>query len=54
MPLTGTAVVDMIVTDLAVFTIDSGSDRPLKLVELAPDVTEEQVREATGAAFVRG
>ena len=54
LPLTGTGVVDMIVTDLAVFEIRPDADEPLVLTELAPGVTEDEVREATGAAFVRG
>ena len=53
LPLTGTGVVDMIVTDLAVFEIDPEADEPLVLIELAPDVTEDEVREATGATIVR-
>ena len=52
LPLTGTGVVDMIITDLGVFTIDTGAAQPLTLIERAPDVTEEQIREATGATFV--
>ena len=45
LPLTGVAVVDRIITDLGVMDIlDSG----LKLVELAPGVTKEQVLAATG------
>lgn len=47
-PLTGTKVVDMIVTDLCVMEIDEAG---LHLVELAPDVTVEQVREQTEAPF---
>lgn len=47
-PLTGKAVVDMIITDLCVMEID---ETGLKLVELAPDVTVDQVREQTEAAF---
>jgi 3-oxoacid CoA-transferase subunit B len=47
-PLTGTKVVDMIITDLCVMTID---ERGLRLIELAPDVTVEQVREQTEAPF---
>jgi len=51
LPLTGLGVVDMIVTDLAVFQrADHGS--PFKLVELAPGVTVEEVREKTSAKFV--
>jgi len=47
-PLTGTQVVDMIISDLCIMEID---DKGLKLVELAPDVTLEQVRELTEAPF---
>lgn len=47
-PLTGTKVVDMIITDLCIMTID---ETGLKLVELAPEVTVEQVREQTEAEF---
>ena len=47
-PLTGTKVVDMIVSDLCVMEID---ERGLRLVELAPEVTVEQVRALTEAEF---
>jgi len=46
LPLTGVAVVDRIITDLGVMDI---TDTGLKLVELAPGVTKEQVVEATAA-----
>ncbi len=46
LPLTGKAVVQRIITDLAVIDV---TPEGLVLRELAPDVTEEQVREATGA-----
>ena len=49
LPLTGKAVVQRIITDLAVLDV---SQNGLVLRELAPDVTEEQVREATGAPLV--
>src|SRR5215210_4982029 len=41
LPLTGRNVVDMIVTDLCVFH-RGDHDSPFRLIELAPDVTEEQ------------
>src|SRR5918911_2257423 len=44
LPLTGRNVVDMIVTDLAVFQ-RADHDSPFKLIELAPGVTREEVRE---------
>jgi 3-oxoacid CoA-transferase B subunit len=47
-PLTGTKVVDMIITDLCVMTIDASG---LKLIELAPDVTVEMVKANTEAEF---
>jgi 3-oxoacid CoA-transferase subunit B len=49
LPLTGKAVVQRIITDLAVLDV---TEHGLVLRELAPDVTLEQVREATGAQIV--
>ena len=50
LPLTGANVVDMLITDLAVF---SRPDRhsPFRLIELAPGVTADEVRAKTGAAY---
>ncbi|MEO0393355.1 MAG: CoA-transferase, partial [Pseudomonadota bacterium] len=48
LPLTGQGVVDMIVTDLGVFTID---EKGMTLIELAPDVTVDEVRTKTEADF---
>ncbi|HEX2762532.1 MAG TPA: CoA transferase subunit B [Allosphingosinicella sp.] len=50
LPLTGRNVVDMIVTDLAVFQ-RSDHASPFKLIELAPDVTAEEVRAKTTASY---
>src|SRR5690349_12917748 len=51
LPLTGKNVVDMIITDLAVFQRPD-HDSPFRLVELAPGVSAEEVREKTTANFV--
>ncbi len=48
LPLTGQGVVDMIITNLGVFTIDESG---MKLVELAPGVTVGDVNEQTEATF---
>jgi 3-oxoacid CoA-transferase subunit B len=49
LPLTGAGVVDMVVTDLGVFEIDSEG---MHLREVAPGVTVEEIRERTDAEFV--
>jgi len=46
LPLTGVRVVQRIITDLAVLDVTEGG---LHLVELAPSVTLEELREKTGA-----
>ena len=51
LPLTGRNVVDMIVTDLAVFARESHA-APFKLVERAPGVSAEEVRAKTTAHYV--
>jgi 3-oxoacid CoA-transferase subunit B len=51
LPLTGKNVVDMIITDLAVFQRPD-HDSAFKLVELAPGVTAGEVREKTTARYV--
>jgi 3-oxoacid CoA-transferase subunit B len=52
LPLTGKGVVSKIITDLAVFEVERGRSPSLILVEHAPDVTVEQIRAQTEAAFV--
>lgn len=48
-PITSTRQVDMIFTELAVFNVEDGQ---LKLVDLMPGATIEEVREKTEAAFI--
>jgi 3-oxoacid CoA-transferase subunit B len=50
LPLTGRNVVDMIITDLAVFQRPNHST-PFRLLETAPGVTAEEVRAKTAAKF---
>ena len=50
LPLTGAAVVDLLITDLAVFEIDKKKGG-VRLIELAPQVTLDEVRAKTEAAF---
>jgi 3-oxoacid CoA-transferase subunit B len=50
LPLTGSRCVDMVITDLAVFDIDR-KNGGLTLIELAPGVTEQEVRAKTQAAY---
>lgn len=49
LPLTGLGVVDRIITNLGVFDVVEGG---LKVVELAPEVTMEEVRNKTEATIV--
>ncbi|MGA2842133.1 MAG: 3-oxoacid CoA-transferase subunit B [Steroidobacteraceae bacterium] len=51
LPLTGTNVVDMLITDLAVFSRASRKE-PFKLIEIAPGVTIDEVRSKTPAHFL--
>ncbi|WP_188055798.1 CoA transferase subunit B [Sphingosinithalassobacter sp. CS137] len=50
LPLTGKNVVDMIVTDLAVFQRPD-HDSPFRLIELAPGVTADEVAAKTTARY---
>jgi len=48
LPLTGVGVVNRIITDLAVLDV---TPQGLKVVELAPDVTREELQAKTGASL---
>ncbi|MFZ9434450.1 MAG: CoA-transferase, partial [Burkholderiaceae bacterium] len=49
LPLTGVGVVDRIITDLCVLDV---TPQGLKVVEMAPGVTAEDLRQKTGVALV--
>ena len=51
LPLTGAGVVDMVITDLGVFTVDRKDGSGMTLIELAPDVTLDEVKSKTQASF---
>ncbi len=48
LPLTGKRVVNMVISDLGVFTIESGK---VQLIELADGVTLDEIRQRTEAPF---
>ncbi len=51
LPLTGKGVVDVIITELGVFEVDPAKTPSLTLIEQAPDVTLDEIRQKTGADF---
>ena len=51
LPLTGTNVVDMVITDLAVFSRATRSE-PFKLMEVAPGLELDQIRAKTPAHYL--
>jgi len=51
LPLTGARVVDLVITELAVFEIARRGETAMKLVALAPDVTLDEVRAKTEARY---
>jgi 3-oxoacid CoA-transferase subunit B len=51
LPLTGAGVVDMVITDLGVFTIDKKGAGEMQLIERAPGVTLDEIKSKTEAHF---
>ena len=51
LPLTGAGVVDMVITDLGVFTIDKKGGGGMTLIELAPGSTLDEIRSQTEANY---
>ena len=51
LPLTGAGVVDMVITDLGVFSIDRKGGAGMTLIELAPGVTVDEITKKTQASF---
>ena len=49
LPLTGVGVVDRIITDLAVMDV---TPEGLKVIELAPEVTMDQLQAKTGVKLI--
>jgi 3-oxoacid CoA-transferase subunit B len=51
LPLTGTAVVDLVITDLAVFSIDKHGKDGMTLIELAGGISLDEIKANTEANF---
>ena len=51
LPLTGARVVDLVITDLGVFTIDKHGLAGMTLIELAPGVTLDEIAAKTEATY---
>ena len=51
LPLTGAGVVDMVITDLGVFTIDKKGGGGMTLIELAPGVSKDEIKSKTEASY---
>jgi 3-oxoacid CoA-transferase subunit B len=50
LPLTGTGVVDLIITDMGVFAVDEAGGG-LTLIEIAPGVSVDDIKAKTEADF---
>ena len=53
LPLTAMRCIDLVITDLGVIAVDRVGDGGFTLIELAPDVSEQQLRDATAAPLAR-
>src|SRR6187431_2122238 len=51
LPLTGAGVVDMVITDLGVFSIDRKGGGGMTLIELAPEVSLDEIKSKTEANY---
>ena len=51
LPLTGAGVVDMVITDLGVFSIDRKGGGGMTLIELAPGTSLDEVKSKTEASY---
>jgi len=51
LPLTGKRVVDLVITEMGVFEFTKTGEEGCTLKEIAPGVTLDQVKEATGFTF---
>jgi 3-oxoacid CoA-transferase subunit B len=51
LPLTGAGVVDMVISDLGVFTIDKMGKGGMTLIELAPGVSLDEMKSKTEGSF---
>ena len=54
LPLTGAHVVDLVITDLGVFTIDKHGKSGMTLIELADGVTPDEIKRKTEARYKVG
>jgi 3-oxoacid CoA-transferase subunit B len=51
LPLTGSAVIDMVITDLGVFEIDKHGGTGMTLIEIADGVSLDEIKAKTAASF---
>jgi 3-oxoacid CoA-transferase subunit B len=51
LPLTGAGVVDMVITDLGVFTVDRKGSGGMTLVEIAPGTSLDEIKSKTEAGY---